>query len=463
MPLAARARLPRRSAAGRRTCRRRCEHRADSASRASTTQLIDDMTQLGHPPARPRAAARRATAGCWSSSAARRRTRPTRRRARCMATLEHGRTAAAGDEALRRPERRGSTSGRCARRGSARPPSSRASPTPTRAGRTRPCRPSGSATTCATCGKLADALRLRERALRPLRPGLRARPLELRPRRRSRASRSSAPSSRTRRDLVVALRRLALGRARRRPGARRAAAEDVRRRAGRGVPRVQGDLGSRTEDEPGQGRRPVPVDENLRLGADYHPPRPQTHFALPDDDGELRARDRRAASASASAAARDGGVDVPELHGHARGEALDARPRAPALRDAERRGARRRLAATTRCRRRSTSASRARAARTTARSTSTWRRTRRSSSSHHYEARLRPRHAYAFGLIDRAARLASRVPAARERRHADAGSRGCQARRRDRRRSGAVPKFAPRRCSGGSRARRDAEPAAAGA
>jgi FAD/FMN-containing dehydrogenase/Fe-S oxidoreductase len=31
--------------------------------------------------------------------------------------------------------------------------------------------------------------------------------------------------------------------------------------------------------------------------------------------------------------------------------------------------------------------------------------------SHHYEGRLRPRHAYAFGLIDQAARIASRAPA----------------------------------------------------
>ena len=30
--------------------------------------------------------------------------------------------------------------------------------------------------------------------------------------------------------------------------------------------------------------------------------------------------------------------------------------------------------------------------------------------SHHYEGRLRPRHAYAFGLIDKAARLASKAP-----------------------------------------------------
>ena len=45
------------------------------------------------------------------------------------------------------------------------------------------------------------------------------------------------------------LRRLALGRARRRPVARRAAAEDVRSRADGGVPRVQGDLGSRQQAE----------------------------------------------------------------------------------------------------------------------------------------------------------------------------------------------------------------------
>ena len=30
--------------------------------------------------------------------------------------------------------------------------------------------------------------------------------------------------------------------------------------------------------------------------------------------------------------------------------------------------------------------------------------------SHHYARRLRPRHAYAFGLIDQAARVASRMP-----------------------------------------------------
>ena len=31
--------------------------------------------------------------------------------------------------------------------------------------------------------------------------------------------------------------------------------------------------------------------------------------------------------------------------------------------------------------------------------------------SHYYDGKRRPRHAYAFGLIDQAARIASKVPA----------------------------------------------------
>ena len=43
--------------------------------------------------------------------------------------------------------------------------------------------------------------------------------------------------------------------------------------------------------------------------------------------------------------------------------------------------------------------------------------------SHYYEGRLRPRHAYAFGLIHWWARLASRAPRAGQLRHADARAR----------------------------------------
>ena len=54
-------------------------------------------------------------------------------------------------------------------------------------------------------------------------------------------------------DLVVRLRRVALRRARRRPGSRRAASEDVRRRADGRVPRVQSDLGSGRQAQSAQG------------------------------------------------------------------------------------------------------------------------------------------------------------------------------------------------------------------
>ena len=82
--------------------------------------------------------------------------------------------------------------------------------------------------------------------------------------------------------------------------------------------------------------------------------------------------------------------DVPELHGHARGEALDPRPRAAALRDAERR-------ASSSCWR-STEVLEAldlclscKGCTTTARSTSTCRRYKAEFLSHHYKRRLRPR------------------------------------------------------------------------
>ena len=70
-------------------------------------------------------------------------------------------------------------------------------------------------------------------------------------------------------DLVLKLRRLAVGRARRRSGPRRAPAEDVRPRAGPGVPRLQVDLGPGLDDEPGQGRRREP-----------HRQRPQARHGL---------------------------------------------------------------------------------------------------------------------------------------------------------------------------------------
>ncbi len=86
-------------------------------------------------------------------------------------------------------------------------------------------------------------VRLPQPALRPLRPGLRAHPHQLRfhhSKRNTNIPRVHR-SRRRRRDL---LRRIALRRARRRPGARGSAAQNVRPRAHRGLPRIQDALGS---------------------------------------------------------------------------------------------------------------------------------------------------------------------------------------------------------------------------
>ena len=92
----------------------------------------------------------------------------------------------------------------------------------------------------------------------------------------------------------------------------RAAAEDVRRGAGAGVPRVQGDLGPGLEDEPRQGRRSVPRStENLRSAPTTTRREPKTHFQYPRRRRQLRPRRACAASASAKCRAEDGGTMCP--------------------------------------------------------------------------------------------------------------------------------------------------------
>ena len=88
-------------------------------------------------------------------------------------------------------------------------------------------------------------------------------------------------------------RRLAVGRARRRPVAGGAPAEDVRR----AISCVRFEEFKSIWDpdwkmNPGKVVRPYRVDENLRLGADYEPWRPTVKFALPARRRRLRARDR---------------------------------------------------------------------------------------------------------------------------------------------------------------------------
>ena len=85
-----------------------------------------------------------------------------------------------------------------------------------------------------------------------------------------------------------------------------------------------------------------PITENLRLGTGWNPPSPLTAFAVSRRRGEFPPR-RAALRRRGQVPAARRGHDVPELHGHARGEALHARPRAAPLRDAARRDNPRRL------------------------------------------------------------------------------------------------------------------------
>ena len=183
------------------------------------------------PPPRPLAAPRRQR---LARDRGRRREqgRSRRQRPRDHRAASSRQAAACAARSSTTTPRARSTSGTCARPGSARPRSSPASPTPTRAGRTPPSRPSVSASTCASCKKLTGRYGYESAALRPLRPGLRPRPLELRPHER-RGRRHLAPLHGRRRRPRPLARRLALRRARRRAVARRAPAQDVRPRARR--------------------------------------------------------------------------------------------------------------------------------------------------------------------------------------------------------------------------------------
>ncbi len=183
--------------------------------------------------------------------------------------------------------------------------------------------------------------------------------------------------------------RLALGRTRRRAVARRAAAEDVRPRSDGGVSRVQGHLGSRRTDEPGKVVEPAGLDEHLR-SAPHHPPQASdTHFQFPDDARQLRARHAALRRRRQVPPAR-WRHDVPELHGDARGAALDPRPRAIAVRDARRRSADAAAGRANPSRRRSICASPARAARATAPSSVDMATYKAEFLSHYYEAHRRP-------------------------------------------------------------------------
>ena len=221
----------------------------------------------------------------------------------------------------------------------------------------------------------------------------------------------------------------------------------------RRLPRVQGDLGSRREDEPGQGRRPLPRrrEPAPRRRLPARASRRRTS-ATRDDHGELRARDRRAASASASAARRAAATMCPSYMA-TREEKHSTRGRARLLFEMlAGRGPHGTAGSDERSRRRSTSASPARAARATARSSVDMATYKAEFLSHYYEAGSgrAPPTRWADRLVG-AARLAR--ARARQRRHAARrrSRRRCKLARRDRAGARRCPRSRPRRSARGSR------------
>ena len=159
---------------------------------------------------------------------------------------------------------------------------------------------------------------------------------------------------------------------------------------------------------PGKVVDPYRITENLRLGTDYHPPAVDTHFAYPEDGGSFAHATVRCVGIG-KCRRTEGGVMCPsymvtreEKHttrGRARilFEMLEGNPVRGGWRDEEVFEALDLCLSCKGC--------------TNDCPVSVDMPTLKAEFlSHYYAGRLRPRHAYAFGLIDQAARLGSRVP-----------------------------------------------------
>ena len=197
---------------------------------------------------------------------------------------------------------RARTSGRSAKAASA-PPRSPAARTTGRAGKTPRSRRANSAGYVCELRALVNSSRVQGRHVRALRPGLHPLPVQLRPahRRRDRQlPRVHGAGGRPGR----LLRRHPVRRARRRPAAGRTAGEAVRPGARPGDARVQAHLGPGVEDEPWQGRRPVPDGREPQAGHRLQPAAPRHQVRLPARTRATSRMPRCAAWASASAATR---------------------------------------------------------------------------------------------------------------------------------------------------------------
>jgi Fe-S oxidoreductase/FAD/FMN-containing dehydrogenase len=159
---------------------------------------------------------------------------------------------------------------------------------------------------------------------------------------------------------------------------------------------------------PGKVVDPYRITDNLRLGADYRPPRVDTHFAYPDDHGSFAHAAVRCVGIG-KCRSSEGGVMCPsyrvtreEKHatrGRARMlfEMLEGDPVEGRWRNDEVFEALDLCLACKGC----TSECPVHVDMPTYKA---------EFLAHHYERRLRPRHAYAFGLIDKAARAAAHAP-----------------------------------------------------
>ena len=97
----------------------------------------------------------------------------------------------------------------------------------------------------------------------------------------------------------------------------------------RRLPRVQVDLGPGLEDEPGQGRRPVPRrrEPPARRRRTSRRDRRRTS-RYPQDDGDFAHATVRCVGVGKCRTHRAGATSCARASWHARGDALDARPRA---------------------------------------------------------------------------------------------------------------------------------------
>jgi Fe-S oxidoreductase len=159
---------------------------------------------------------------------------------------------------------------------------------------------------------------------------------------------------------------------------------------------------------PGKLIEPYKIDENLRLGPDYAPWQPETHFHFPDDDGNFANAALRCVGVG-KCRREEGGVMCPsyratreEVHStRGRGHLLWEMTQGEVIRDGWRsEEVKHSLDLCLACKGCKSDCP-------VAVDVATY---KAEFLSHYYEGRVRPRSAYAFGNIDVWARLASHVP-----------------------------------------------------